>query len=106
MITSKSMIQKAKTRSERKHEAILSAAKRAFLEFGVQGTSMDRLAEMAEVSKRTVYNHFATKEDLVLHLLRDLWDRSMVQVEVEYQADAPLAAQRPANLQRSPCNRR
>ena len=87
------MKEKGKTLSELKREAILGAAKRAFRDFGVQGTSMDKLAEMAEVSKRTVYNHFVTKEDLVLHLLRDLWDRSMVQIDVEYQSDAPLAAQ-------------
>ncbi len=49
------MKEKGKTRSELKHEAILDAAKRAFLAFGVQGTSMDKLAEMADVSKRTVW---------------------------------------------------
>ncbi|MDJ0657095.1 MAG: TetR/AcrR family transcriptional regulator C-terminal domain-containing protein [Xanthomonadales bacterium] len=87
------MKEKKKTRSELKREAILDAAKSAFQEFGVQGTSMDKLAELAVVSKRTVYNHFATKEDLVLHLLRELWESSMVQIDVEYQPDAPLAVQ-------------
>ncbi|MDJ0748223.1 MAG: TetR/AcrR family transcriptional regulator [Woeseiaceae bacterium] len=87
------MKEKGKTLSEKKREDIVDAAKRAFQAFGVQGTSMDKLAEMAEVSKRTVYNHFATKEDLVLHLLRDLWDRSMVQIDVEYRPDEPLDVQ-------------
>ncbi len=87
------MKEQGKTLSERKREDIVEAAKRAFRAFGVQGTSMDKLAEMAEVSKRTVYNHFATKEDLVLHLLRELWDRSMVQIDVEYRPDEPLEAQ-------------
>ena len=87
------MKEQGKTLSEKKREDIVDAAKRAFQAFGVQGTSMDKLAEMAEVSKRTVYNHFATKEDLVLHLLRELWDRSMVQIDIDYQSDAPLAAQ-------------
>ncbi len=85
----KLMIQKEKTRSEKKHDAILGAAKRAFLEFGVQGTSMDRLAEMAEVSKRTVYNHFSSKEQLVLHMLSELWTRTMVDVDVPYVSDEP-----------------
>lgn len=87
------MIEKGKTRSEIKHDAILAAAKRAFLEFGVQGTSMDKLAEMAEVSKRTVYNHFSTKEDLVLQMLSELWTQTMVDVDVPYAPDQPLRDQ-------------
>ncbi|ENK2095788.1 TetR family transcriptional regulator, partial [Vibrio vulnificus] len=43
------MIEKKKTRSEEKREAILTAAKQAFLEFGVQNTSMDKLAALAGV---------------------------------------------------------
>ena len=87
------MKEQRKTRSEQKREAIIEAAKRAFEEFGVQGTSMDKLAEMAQVSKRTVYNHFASKEELVIHLLTELWSQSMVQVEVPYEPDQPLEAQ-------------
>ena len=44
------MKERGKTRSELKHEAILDAAKRAFLAYGVQGTSMDKLAEMADAA--------------------------------------------------------
>ena len=87
------MTEKKKTRSEQKHESIVDAAKRAFQEFGVQATSMDRIAELAQVSKRTVYNHFESKEELVLHLLSELWARSMVQTDVEYLPDQPLAGQ-------------
>lgn len=82
-----------KSRSERKRESIIAAARRAFQDVGVQATSMDTIAELANVSKRTVYNHFATKEDLVLHLLSELWERSMVQVDVAYRPDLPLAGQ-------------
>ena len=39
------MNEKPKTRSEQKREAIIEAAKRGFREHGVQGTSMDALAE-------------------------------------------------------------
>ncbi|WP_083880077.1 TetR/AcrR family transcriptional regulator [Aliiglaciecola lipolytica] len=51
-----------KTRSELKHEAILRGAVKAFKEFGVNDTSIYKIAEVAQVSKRTVYNHFASKE--------------------------------------------
>ncbi|MDN2480916.1 TetR/AcrR family transcriptional regulator [Vibrio agarivorans] len=62
-----------KSRSEIKREAILSAAREAFLEYGVANTSMDKLSALAGVSKRTVYNHFESKEALVLALLSCLW---------------------------------
>ncbi|MEM7084447.1 MAG: TetR/AcrR family transcriptional regulator [Pseudomonadota bacterium] len=82
-----------KTRSQLKREAILDAAKRAFLEYGVHGTSMDKLAALASVSKRTVYNHFSNKEQLVLHLLSELWTQSMVDVDVDYNPKAGLREQ-------------
>ena len=87
------MKEKGKTLSEMKREAIRDAAKRAFRAFGVQGTSMDKLAEMAGVSKRTVYNHFPSKEHLVLHMLSELWTQSMVDVDVPYSAGQPIEDQ-------------
>lgn len=47
-----------------KRKAILDAARQEFFARGYEGTSMDRIASVAAVSKRTVYNHFATKEVL------------------------------------------
>ncbi|KJY85025.1 TetR family transcriptional regulator [Vibrio galatheae] len=71
-----------KGRSEIKREAILNAAKQAFQEFGVQNTSMDKLSAMAQVSKRTVYNHFASKETIVMELLAELWRTSMAEHDI------------------------
>lgn len=82
-----------RTRSEIKREAILRAAKTAFHKYGVAGTSMDKLAEMACVSKRTVYNHFASKEVIVMHLIRSLWHKSMVSIPVPYDGTGSLEAQ-------------
>ena len=67
---------KKPTRSELKRAAIVQAAKDAFQAHGVQGTSMDMLASLAEVSKRTVYNHFASKEALIMHLITELWQQA------------------------------
>ena len=66
-----------KTRSELKHEAIMAAAKQTFLDIGVQQTSMDKIAEVAQVSKRTVYNHFESKETLVMALLAEQWQQAI-----------------------------
>ena len=47
-----------------KRQAILDAAKRAFIAHGYSGASMEAIAEAAPVSKPTLYNHFKSKQDL------------------------------------------
>jgi TetR/AcrR family transcriptional repressor of mexJK operon len=48
----------------RKRRAITEAASRLFLSKGYDSTTMEDIASLAEVSKPTVYNHFADKEQL------------------------------------------
>lgn len=50
--------------SRAKHEAILKAAAVVFQEEGYQLASMDRIAEEAGTTKRTVYDHFGSKDAL------------------------------------------
>ena len=47
-----------------KRDAILAAAKKLFVELGYAGTSMNRIAAEASVSKLTLYSHYSHKEDL------------------------------------------
>lgn len=47
-----------------RREAILDAGKAVFLEEGFAVASMDRIAERAGVTKRTVYAHFPSKQAL------------------------------------------
>lgn len=82
-----------RTRSDVKREAIIQAATQAFQEYGVNGTSMDKLAELANVSKRTVYNHFATKEDLVMHLITKQFEEAKLSITVEYDSSRDLSEQ-------------
>ena len=49
---------------EQKRTAIVAAARRAFLEGGYSQTSMDGIAEAAEVSVKTIYRHFENKDEL------------------------------------------
>ena len=55
-------------RREREKQAreleIITAAEKLFVENGFESTSMDRVASMAEFTKRTVYQYFNSKEDL------------------------------------------
>lgn len=57
------------SRSARKRRAILDAARSVFLRNGYQGASMDEIAALAEVSKQTVYKHFADKERLFTEII-------------------------------------
>jgi TetR/AcrR family transcriptional regulator of autoinduction and epiphytic fitness len=58
--------------TDRKREAIVRAAVEEFRASGYEATSMDRIAEVAGVSKRTVYNHFPSKEALFSMILEEL----------------------------------
>lgn len=82
-----------KSRSEVKREAIIAAAFTTFKQFGVAATSMDKLAEVAQVSKRTVYNHFESKEALVMHLVNQLWMKSIAKKTISYNAESDLESQ-------------
>ena len=53
---------KAKTRA-----AIQAAALHLFERQGYQATTVDQIAEMAEVSQSTFFRYFPSKEDVVLH---------------------------------------
>ena len=65
-----------KTRlTDRKRAAILVAAVTEFQKNGFGGTSMDRIAETAAVSKRTVYNHFPSKDELFMAMVAELSQR-------------------------------
>ena len=79
--------------TDRKRAAILSAAVAEFRSFGFAGTSMDRIAASAGVSKRTVYNHFASKDELFTAILWRLWEASQAVEAVAYSASQPLRAQ-------------
>ncbi|MEU4032287.1 helix-turn-helix domain-containing protein [Streptomyces anulatus] len=53
-------------------ERILAAAAELFASQGINATGMEQIAERAPVSKRTLYAHFRTKDELVLAHLKDL----------------------------------
>lgn len=86
-------IQPAERMTDRKREAIVQAAIAEFRAQGFQLTSMDRVAARAEVSKRTVYNHFPSKEALFTDILERLWASSQVSEELAYQPGKALEAQ-------------
>jgi len=44
---------------------ILEAARRVMARYGMQGTTVDRVAEEAKIAKGTIYLYFVTKDELV-----------------------------------------
>lgn len=52
-------------------ERIVSAAARLFYAEGIRAVSMDALAEQAGVTKRTLYYHFTSKDELVAAYLAE-----------------------------------
>jgi TetR/AcrR family transcriptional regulator of autoinduction and epiphytic fitness len=61
-----------RSKSAEKSAAILKGAMEEFLKHGYAGTSMDKIAKVARVSKATVYSHFGDKESLFNTLMQDL----------------------------------
>lgn len=56
-------------------ERIEEAAARLFYRNGIHATGVELIAHEANVSKRTLYQHFASKNDLVKHYLRRIQAR-------------------------------
>jgi TetR/AcrR family transcriptional regulator of autoinduction and epiphytic fitness len=79
--------------TDRKREAIVQAAIAEFRDNGFEVTSMDRIAARAEVSKRTVYNHFPSKEELFSEMLQRLWSIAATQADATYKPGVPLRDQ-------------
>ena len=71
----------------RTRQAIRKAAYRLFEEQGYDGTTVEQIAEAAEVSPSTVFRYFPTKEDIVL---TDEYDPMMIAALKDRPADEPL----------------
>lgn len=61
-----------------KQAAILEAATRVFLRAGYERASVDEIAAEANVSMRTVYNHFGDKRELFLAAMEHVRERSEI----------------------------
>ncbi len=76
--------------SDEKRSRLLDAALATFVRFGFRKTSMEEVARAADVSRQTLYLHFATKEDLF---------RAAVAHAMEVGLDMAARALRDASVQ-------
>lgn len=79
--------------TDQKRMQILDAAEELFHSIGVENTSMDQLALQAQVSKRTVYNHFATKDVLFQAILQRMFDKLSHGCEMRFDPKLPVDQQ-------------
>ncbi|MEU5347103.1 MULTISPECIES: TetR family transcriptional regulator [unclassified Streptomyces] len=75
-------------------EHIASTALALFLESGFDQVSVADVAVAAEVSKKTVFNYFPAKEDLVLFPIRDHKGEPARVVRTRQPGESPVAALR------------
>ncbi|PKN97233.1 MAG: hypothetical protein CVU42_16900 [Chloroflexi bacterium HGW-Chloroflexi-4] len=91
------MTNQVKTRKKRdtheKRQVILEGAVKVFIESGYDVSSMDKIAEVAGVSKRTVYNHFQSKENLFQAVVNDFLKQRDQQKPIEYSKTRSLEEQ-------------
>jgi TetR/AcrR family transcriptional regulator of autoinduction and epiphytic fitness len=80
-------------RSAQKRQAVIDAALAEFKDKGFVGASMDAIAERAQVSKRTVYNHFASKELLFNEVTGSFWVQTKQAASLQFDASRDVAEQ-------------
>ncbi|WP_410582603.1 TetR/AcrR family transcriptional regulator [Amycolatopsis sp. lyj-108] len=64
----------------RTRRALADAALRLFLDRGFESVTVDELAAEAEVSKRTFYANYTSKEDAALSAELELWDAYVAEI--------------------------
>ena len=60
---------KTQTKKSSARQRLIETAERLFYAEGIHAVGIDRIIAEAEVAKMTLYNHFASKDDLILAVL-------------------------------------
>ncbi|WP_170560806.1 TetR/AcrR family transcriptional regulator [Ruegeria atlantica] len=76
-----------------KHAQIIEAAVVEFQEKGFAAASMDRISAQAEVSKRTLYKYFESKENLFRSIVLELSNRFAAVRDVRYEKGRDIREQ-------------
>lgn len=79
------------SRKERTRSRLIEKAIALFSRQGIENTTVEQIALEAGTGKGTVYNYFATKEDLIVAFMADLELRAHPAMKRFAESDAPLA---------------
>ena len=77
----------------KKRAAIISGAEDVFITMGFKDASMDKIAEKAGISKKTVYNHFQNKENLFEVIVDGLLEQRQKMKTISYDSNKSLEEQ-------------
>lgn len=75
-----------------KKQAILSAALNTFSQYGIQGTRLEQVAELAGVSKTNLLYYFPSKEALYVAVMQQILDIWLAPLRAFREDLAPLVA--------------
>ena len=71
---------------------ILAEAENLFWKYGVKSITMDDIARQLGISKKTIYQHFEEKEDIVYQVVKDKLERDEEEFQCHFRdADNPVA---------------
>jgi AcrR family transcriptional regulator len=89
-VLSRSALRRQREKEER-YQTILNSAETLFVKEGYHQTSINKIADLAEVSVGTVYFYFKNKEDLLIQLLDEISYLFRSRVGAEFRnADSTL----------------
>lgn len=75
-----------------KKEAILTAALNTFSQYGIHGTRLEQVAELAGVSKTNLLYYYPSKEALYIAVMRNILDIWLAPLKAFREEFAPLVA--------------
>lgn len=78
--------QLSRTKTKRK-KLIVESAYRMFLECGISLTSMNDIADACDITRRTIYNYFESKTDLLNYLMVQITEEVDPDFHVNYDKD-------------------
>src|SRR3974377_924052 len=80
-----SIVRSAETRSERRkrrnRQALIEAGYQVMANKGIDAATMSEIAELADVGAGTVYNYFASKDELAMCVMEEVMDRLAQRIE-------------------------
>lgn len=80
----------------RKYAQVLDGVRRAFLSDGYEGTSVDDIARLSDVSKATLYSYFPDKQSMFLEFageeIRNLTERAASDIDFSQPPEIVLRA--------------
>src|SRR3954470_11176335 len=85
--------EKRQERKSPKRDLLMDTARRLFYRDGLRAVGIDTILAEAGVAKMTLYNHFASKEELIIAILekRDREFRASIAAKVDAAGPEPEA---------------